>query len=71
MSSPQEELAYAQRAFEIAQKDYEAAAHLARESTELSTHERAALTARKAQAWNALETARKRLEEVEARTPKT
>jgi hypothetical protein len=67
MTLTQKELAAAERDFEIAKKDYEAAAHQVRESAELSTHERAALTARKAEAWNALEAARKRLAEVEAR----
>jgi hypothetical protein len=70
MTSAQDDLARAQRDFETAKRGYEAATHLVRESADLSTHERAALTARKAEAWSALESARKHLEEVEVRAAK-
>jgi hypothetical protein len=66
-SSTQVEIDEASRELEKAYREYERATQDLGSLPPIATHERAALTQRKVEAWNALEAARMRYEDVQDR----
>jgi hypothetical protein len=63
----QSEIAHATRELESAYREYERATQDLSSLPAIATHERAALTQRKIEAWNRLEAARMRYEDAQKR----